>query len=205
MVVSGGHTSLFYVKSFSKIELLGSTQDDACGEAFDKVATILGLSYPGGPIIEKMARNGNKRKIRFKCSNTKEPLNFSFSGIKTAVLYYAQKELKLNKPQCVRKGNWGMGIRRRGLVSDVAASFQAAVIEALVKKSLLACKLKKVRHLVVGGGVAANSYLRERLIQAAYNNNLKVYLSAKELCVDNAAMVAGLGYQMRPQLAGFKR
>jgi len=188
LVVSGGHTGLFYVKNFLKIELLGSTLDDACGEAFDKVATILGLGYPGGPIIEKFASKGNPAKVKFRCSNTKSPLDFSFSGIKTAVLYYVR--------------DTGYGIRDTGplrryplpLIRDIAASFQEAVIDVLVKKSLLACKLKRTNQLVVGGGVAANNRLRERFQQEARNSDTKIYFSPKEFCTDNAAMVAGLGY-----------
>ncbi|MGD9014917.1 MAG: tRNA (adenosine(37)-N6)-threonylcarbamoyltransferase complex transferase subunit TsaD [Candidatus Omnitrophota bacterium] len=178
LVVSGGHTSLFYLKSFTKIKLLGLTQDDACGEAFDKVATILGLGYPGGPLIEKLAKQGNRNRINFRCSNTQNPLNFSFSGIKTAVLYKVEK-LKA-------EGKNG--------AADVAASFQEAVIDALVDKTHLACKLKKANQLVIGGGVAANNRLREKFMQAAEANNLDIYFSPKEFCTDNAAMVAGLGY-----------
>lgn len=175
LVVSGGHTSLFYLKAFSKIQLLGWTQDDACGEAFDKVATILGLSYPGGPIIERLAKKGNPKKVRFGCSNTKQPLNFSFSGIKTAVLYKVKDE--------------GFSAK-----ADIAASFQETVIDVLIKKSTLACKLKNTNQLVIGGGVAANNRLREKFAQAARINNLDIYFSPKEFCTDNAAMVAGLGY-----------
>ena len=179
LIISGGHTSLFFVEGFDKIKILGSTQDDACGEAFDKVARILGLGYPGGPLIERLSRKGNPRKIRFGCSNTKEPLDFSFSGIKTAVLYAVSgKGLSLNEKR------------------DIAASFQEAVISALIKKSLLACRAKGIKILVVGGGVAANNRLRERFYQKARDNGIRCYFAAQELCLDNAAMVAGLGYQL---------
>jgi N6-L-threonylcarbamoyladenine synthase len=177
LVVSGGHTSLYYLKDFDRILLLGSTQDDACGEAFDKVAKILKLGYPGGPVIEKIARSGNPKKIRFGCSNTKTPLDFSFSGIKTAVLYYAQK----NK---VDKKN----------IADICASFQEAALNTLVEKAVMACKIKQVKNLVVGGGVAANNRLREKFEQKAQEEGLNLYFPAKEFCMDNAAMVAGLGY-----------
>ena len=180
LVVSGGHTSLFYVKDFAKIRLLGSTQDDACGESFDKVAKILGLGYPGGPLIEKLAKHGNSKKIKFSCCGTKGALDFSFSGIKTAVLYYVKKHAILPKE----------------LIADIAASFQEAVIDALIKKSVLACKLKKTRHLVVGGGVVANSRLREKLFRETKDKGINTYFPSKELCMDNAAMVAGLGYQL---------
>jgi len=180
LIVSGGHTSLFYVKDFDKFELLGTTQDDACGEAFDKVAKLLGLGYPGGPIIEKIAREGNPKKFKFNCSDTRAPLNFSFSGIKTAVLYKirAHHGLKLSEK------------------ADIAASFQEAAINTLVKKSILACRMKRVNTILVGGGVAANGKLREVFQVQADIDKIKVYFPAKDLCIDNAAMVAGFGYQL---------
>lgn len=179
LIVSGGHTTLFYVKDFDKIDVLGATCDDACGEAFDKVATILGLGYPGGPLIERLAKSGNP-KMQFSCSNAKQPLDFSFSGIKTAVLYYVKKQSTLHSQ----------------LVSDIAASFQEAVIDTLIKKSSLACRLKRTNRLVIGGGVAANNRLRERFYSAAEKNGLNIYFPHPGLCMDNAAMVAGLGYQL---------
>jgi len=179
LIVSGGHTTLFYVKDFDKIDVLGATCDDACGEAFDKVAKILGLGYPGGPLIERLAKSGNP-KMQFSCSNTKQLLDFSFSGIKTAVLYYIKKQSTVHSQ----------------LVRDIAASFQGAVIDTLIKKSLLACRLKKTNRLVIGGGVAANNRLRERLYGEAEKSGLNIYFPHPKLCMDNAAMVAGLGYQL---------
>lgn len=179
LVVSGGHTSLFFVKDFKRIEILGQTQDDACGEAFDKVAKILGLGYPGGPLIEKLAKKSNGKKIKFRCSGTENPLDFSFSGIKTAVLYYARnKQLTISEKR------------------TIAASFQEIVIDTLIKKSLLACKLKKVNRLVLGGGVIANSRLRKKFYEITKTQDINCYFPPKELCVDNAAMVAGLGYKL---------
>jgi N6-L-threonylcarbamoyladenine synthase len=175
LVVSGGHTSLFYIKDFSKIQVLGQTRDDACGEAFDKVAKIMGLGYPGGPLIEKLAKGGNKHKIRFACSGAPE-LDFSFSGIKTAVLYYLKNKkpaFKLNK--------------------DLAASFQESAINVLVNKSLLACKRKKVKQLLIGGGVAANSVLRQRFTASAKLAGVSCFFPKIDLCMDNAAMIAGFG------------
>jgi len=187
LVVSGGHTSLFFVKDFDKIELLGATLDDACGEAFDKVAKILGLGYPGGPVIERLAKNGNSGKIKFSCSNTNHPLDFSFSGIKTAVLYYVRRNVSSDKAQyAIRNTQY----------ADIAASFQEAVIDVLIKKSLLACKIKKAKRLVMGGGVVANSRLREKFYAEAEKSRVKIYFPDKELCLDNAAMVAGLGYKL---------
>jgi len=179
LVVSGGHTSLFLVKDFHRIETLGETQDDACGEAFDKVAKILGLGYPGGPLIEKLAKRGNPKKIKFNCSNTKSVLDFSFSGIKTAVLYY----VKGRKITITEK-------------KDIAASFQESVINTLIHKSFEACRLDGINRLVVGGGVALNCKLREKFLAAAEDANIKCYFPHKSLCMDNAAMVAGLGYQL---------
>jgi N6-L-threonylcarbamoyladenine synthase len=177
LVVSGGHTSLMYLRDVGEIEIIGSTLDDACGEAFDKVAKILGLGYPGGPLIERLARKGNPNRLKFNCSNTERPLDFSFSGIKTAVLYAVKaKLLALNEKK------------------DIAASFQEAVCDTLIRKSLLACKLKKADRLFIGGGVVANNRLRERFYAQMLREKIKVNFPAPGLCTDNAAMVAGLGY-----------
>lgn len=194
LVVSGGHTSLFYVERFSKIKPLGSTQDDACGEAYDKVAGILGLGFPGGPLIEKIARKGNPERIKFRCSNTQHPLNFSFSGIKTAVLYYVQRHALKRTSHSAK--HTAHNTQRTAHIADIAASFQEAVIDALLRKTLLACRLKRTNQLVVGGGVAANSRLREKFMQEAETCGIRIYFSPKEFCTDNAAMVAGLGYRL---------
>lgn len=188
LVVSGGHTSLFYVRRPWKVRLLGSTRDDACGEAFDKVASILGLGYPGGPLVEKAALRGNPAELKFNCGNTQRPLDFSFSGIKTAVLYYVRSRRDTPK-------------KRASSIADIAACFQEAVLETLVEKSVLACRMMKTRQLVIGGGVAANNRLREKFSVQAGINRLKINFSAKEFCTDNAAMVAGLGYRMRTSLS----
>ncbi|MFH1191738.1 MAG: tRNA (adenosine(37)-N6)-threonylcarbamoyltransferase complex transferase subunit TsaD [Candidatus Omnitrophota bacterium] len=176
LVVSGGHTSLFYVKDFSKIKILGQTRDDACGEAFDKVAKIMGMGYPGGPLIEKIAKGANKHKIKFACWGMNTNLDFSFSGIKTAVLYYFRNRkpsLKLRK--------------------DLAASFQESAINVLVKKSLLACKQKKTTNLLIGGGVAVNGCLRQKFMASAKIAGINCFFPQANLCMDNAAMIAGLG------------
>jgi N6-L-threonylcarbamoyladenine synthase len=188
LIVSGGHTTLFYVKDFDKIDVLGATCDDACGEAFDKVAKILGLGYPGGPLIERLAKSGNP-KMQFSCSNTKQLLDFSFSGIKTAVLYYVKK----HSPGIT---DYGLRITDYEIIRDIAASFQETVIDTLIKKSSLACRLKRTSRLVIGGGVAANNRLRERFYSEAEKNGLNIYFPHPKLCMDNAAMVAGLGYQL---------
>ncbi|MCX5700237.1 MAG: tRNA (adenosine(37)-N6)-threonylcarbamoyltransferase complex transferase subunit TsaD [Candidatus Omnitrophica bacterium] len=179
LVVSGGHTSIFHVHDFNKIELLGETKDDACGEAFDKVAKILGLGYPGGPLIEKMAKLGNPKKIKLNCSGSRDDFNFSFSGIKTAILYLTRgRRISLKEKR------------------DICASFQETVIDVLVRKTLAACRLKKSSRLLLGGGVVANNRLREKFILAQKSHKLDLYFPQKSLCMDNAAMVAGLGYQL---------
>ncbi|MBP7216426.1 MAG: tRNA (adenosine(37)-N6)-threonylcarbamoyltransferase complex transferase subunit TsaD [Candidatus Omnitrophica bacterium] len=187
LVVSGGHTSLFLVKDFATIKTLGQTQDDACGEAFDKVAKILGLGYPGGPLIEAIARQGDPQALTLQCSGTQQPLNFSFSGIKTAVLYYVQKKF----PRGIANTRAG-----RQMQADIAASFQESVIDTLLEKSFHACKLTKINRLVVGGGVVANMRLREAFEKRAAQQHVEVYFPTKALCMDNAAMVAGFGYQL---------
>jgi len=189
LIVSGGHTSIFFVKDWDRIETLGETQDDACGEAFDKVAKILRLGYPGGPVIEKMALKGNPKKIKFNCSGTKKPLNFSFSGIKTAVLYYL-------KNHALGNVNQNHPVSNKRLICDIAASFQDAAIDALVRKSLLACSMKETHRLIVGGGVAVNGFLRKKMLDSAKLAGVEVSFPANEFCMDNAAMIAGLGYRL---------
>lgn len=210
LIVSGGHTSLFYVEDLDRIKLIGATLDDACGEAFDKVAKILGLGYPGGPLIERLSKEGNPKKIKFGCSDTKNPLDFSFSGIKTAVLYYVRRLTgslvsqlknrqtgkwfdKLTIPRTIPSTVEGLTNQQ---TNDIAASFQEVVIDTLINKSLLACKMKNIKRLVVGGGVAANNRLREKFLRQFHINGIKCYFPPGELCMDNAAMVAGFGYRL---------
>lgn len=180
LVVSGGHTSLFYVRDFDKMQLLGSTLDDACGESFDKVAKLLGLGYPGGALIEKISKKGKRGKIIFNCCETRQALDFSFSGIKTAVLYSVRKQATL---ALCRK-------------ADIARSFQDSVLGAIVNKSLAACAAMENSRLVVGGGVVMNNQLRERFLEEAGRKGVKCYFPARRFCMDNAAMVAGLGYRL---------
>ncbi|MCX5677781.1 MAG: tRNA (adenosine(37)-N6)-threonylcarbamoyltransferase complex transferase subunit TsaD [Candidatus Omnitrophica bacterium] len=179
LVVSGGHTALFYCKDINDQEVLGQTQDDAVGEAYDKVAKLLGLGYPGGPIIEKMAaRATGKNKITFPRSYLgKDSLDFSFSGVKTAVLYYMQK---VKNPDAV-------------LISDVCYAFQEAALDVLVEKACLACDMKKAKRIVIGGGVAANSGLRRKLLSRSALSGIKAYFPEMKYCMDNAAMVGALG------------
>ena len=178
LVVSGGHSSLFYMKDFKSFKLLGSTRDDAAGEAFDKVARILDLGYPGGPVIDRLASSGVNEEIKFPQATMKGAYDFSFSGTKTAVLYYTQK----NK----NKSDYS--------VAKVAYAFQESVVAALVEKSLKACRKLKVNTLLVGGGVAANSALRASLKAQAIAQGVEVFFPPMALCLDNAAMIAGLAY-----------
>lgn len=189
LIVSGGHTSLYDYHSPLQPVLLGSTIDDAAGEAFDKVASILKLSYPGGPAIEKAAKNGNQKAIKFPVSMLgKNSLDFSFSGIKTAVLYYCHgKDMKgENKVDSMSKQQ----------IADIAASFQAAVVEALVKKTKRAAEKIDAKTILLGGGVAANTELRTRLQQMCDSMKLpkKLLVAPKQYCTDNAVMVASLAY-----------
>lgn len=180
LVVSGGHSSLYYLKNFTHYKLLGQTRDDAAGEAFDKVARIMGLGYPGGPVIDKLAREGKNTQIRFAPAQMPESFDFSFSGVKTAVLYYHR--------QHHQDQNFS--------VNQVAYAFQDSVVSILVKKSIAACRKKKTQTLLVGGGVAANSALRARLIEEGRANGIDVHFPPMPLCLDNAAMIAGLAYHL---------
>jgi N6-L-threonylcarbamoyladenine synthase len=184
LVVSGGHTELVFIREFNDIEIIGRTRDDACGEAFDKVARILNLGYPGGPIVDRLAREGEKGKIRFSCGEFRNSLDFSFSGIKTAVLYYVNKRAVSGERLAVSE------------VNGICAGFQEAVVDTLVKNALSACRLKRASQLVLGGGVSANSLLRERMLALSKTENIQIFLPPLELCLDNAATVAGLGYHL---------
>jgi len=186
LLVSGGHTSLFKCSNPLTMELIGATQDDAAGEAFDKVATILDLGYPGGPVIDQLAKEGNPTAIDFpRTWLRKKPLDFSFSGLKTAVLYHVRGK-DLAKPDSSHLS--------RQEKADVAASFQAAVVEVLVEKAVLACRECGFPRLLVGGGVAANSYFRQELEKRMAKEKIELIMAPFKLCTDNAAMVAGLAY-----------
>lgn len=169
LVVSGGHTNLVYVHDYTKFEMLARTRDDAVGEAFDKVARVLGLPYPGGPEVSKLAKLGNPT---YKLPKTKfDNYDFSFSGIKTAVINLAHKEgEKLKK-------------------ADLASSFETTVCEELVDTTIKVMKDKNLKEVVLAGGVSANGYLRELLTKKAEENSFKVYMPDLKYCTDNAAMV----------------
>ncbi len=185
LVVSGGHTSLFRVNGPLDISELGATIDDAAGEAFDKVSTMLGLGYPGGPRVEHAAEGGDPRAVAFpRTMLDSDSLDFSFSGIKTAVLYC------VNGPG---QTSGGLELISSGRVGDIAASFQQAVVDVLVKKTLRAVDLTGLQSVVLGGGVAANTLLRESLAQACAQRSVRFVAAEKAYCTDNGVMIAALG------------
>ena len=189
LIVSGGHTSLYDYHSPLEPKLLGSTIDDAAGEAFDKVATILNLPYPGGPAIERIAKNGNPKAIDFpRTMLDKASLDFSFSGIKTAVLYHCRGQ--------DMKGRNKVGSMTAQEIADIAASFQAAVIDVLIAKTRRAVEKINAKTVILGGGVAANSALREALQKYCDSDHpcRKLLVAPKQYCTDNAVMVASLAY-----------
>ncbi|MEE0248019.1 tRNA (adenosine(37)-N6)-threonylcarbamoyltransferase complex transferase subunit TsaD [Peptacetobacter hiranonis] len=179
LIVSGGHTHLVEVKDYGEYEILGRTRDDASGEAFDKVARAMGLGYPGGPIIDKLAKEGNKDAIEFPRAYMDEGYDFSFSGIKSAVLNYLNAK-KMKKEEIVE--------------ADVAASFQDAVTDVLANKAIKAAKEKGYSIITLSGGVASNSGLREKIEMLGKENGIEVKYPPLILCTDNAAMIGCAGY-----------
>jgi N6-L-threonylcarbamoyladenine synthase len=176
LVVSGGHTELYHCHAPGAYRLLGQTRDDAAGEAFDKVSKLLGLGYPGGPVIDRLAREGDPQAIAFpRAYLAKQSLDFSFSGIKTAVLQYVRKHPTSG-------------------AADLAASFQQAVIEVLVRKTLAAVEQCGVSQVVVTGGVAANSQLRRDMHRACAEGGFQLAIPHPRFCTDNGAMIAAAGY-----------
>jgi N6-L-threonylcarbamoyladenine synthase len=183
LTVSGGHTQLVLVAKPFEYRILGETMDDAAGEAFDKVAKMLGIGYPGGPEIDRLAQTGNPKYVDFPRPYLAEnSLEFSFSGLKTSVLYY------------LRKTGFDKARAESKVVADIAASFQAAVIDVLVHKLLLGAVKFGVRDIAVAGGVAANSELRRRLEKASEDEGLRLFIPKFEYCTDNGAMIAMVGY-----------
>ena len=191
LVVSGGHTSIFHLQSSTDCELLGKTIDDAVGEAYDKTATILGLGYPGGPALDKLAQQGNDSAHDLPIAQLgRDSLDFSFSGLKTAMLYAVR-----GQPQ--KQGNSHVFMRSaddltQQQIADFAASFQRAAVTALLRKLKTALDRYDVSTLLVGGGVSANSRLRRELTELADKRNLDLRLPEMQYCMDNAAMIAGL-------------
>ncbi|WP_196593933.1 tRNA (adenosine(37)-N6)-threonylcarbamoyltransferase complex transferase subunit TsaD [Pectinatus sottacetonis] len=180
LVVSGGHTALVHMKDYNSFSLIGQTRDDAAGEAFDKVARLLGLPYPGGPQIDKLAKQGNPEAVDFpKALMNKNNYEFSFSGLKSAVINYIhnaeQRSETINK-------------------ADVAASFQKTVVDILVYKVITAAEKMSIKKIALAGGVAANSLLEQKLSEECRKNGMDFYYPSRILCTDNAAMIACRGY-----------
>ena len=179
LLASGGHTAIGIVKSYTDLEILGGTLDDAVGEAFDKVARVLSLPYPGGPNVEKLAESGKNVIPMPKMLKNNGGYNFSYSGLKTAVINYVHKEQQAG---------------REYSREDVAASFQHAAVDIICDKAVLAAKENGIDTLAIGGGVAANGYLRNYLTEKCADKSIKLILPPKKLCTDNAAMIAAEGY-----------
>lgn len=180
LVVSGGHTTLVKVKGPGDYQTLGKTRDDAAGEAYDKVAKLLNLPYPGGPVIDRLAREGDPEAIRFPRGMLTKGYDFSFSGLKTAVRVYLE-----NNP-----------VSSEDHLRDICASFQAAVVEVLVTKVKRAVKRTKIKRVVLSGGVAANSALREAMKREADALGVELYVPPPQYCTDNGAMIASAGYYL---------
>ncbi len=180
LIVSGGHTSLYFVDESWHIKEIGHTVDDAAGEAFDKIARYLGLGYPGGPVIEKLSKKGDPDYIYLpRPMIDSGDFNFSFSGLKTALIYRTKKE-----PKILAEEN----------IPGLVASFQRSIVEVLTEKTVRACRKFDTGKVLVSGGVAANSRLREELERKGRKNNIRIFIPPVYLCTDNAAMVACLGY-----------
>lgn len=180
LIASGGHSHIVYVKDYTDYEILGTTHDDAAGEAFDKAARVLGLPYPGGALMEKLAKDGDPHAIAFpKVTFADDPFSFSFSGIKTAVINYVH-----NKEQTGETFS----------PNDLAASFTEAVTGVLAEKAIAAAVTHTPKKLAIAGGVSANAFLRDKLSVLCQKNNIELFLPEKKLCGDNAAMIASQGY-----------
>lgn len=177
LVVSGGHTNVYLVKNYHEFQLLGQTRDDAAGEAFDKAAKLLNLGYPGGVVIDKIAKSGNPNAFNFPRA-MKDSTDFSFSGLKTSLLTMLKKR--------------GRQFEKNEL-PDIAASYQEAIIDVLVAKTLRAARENNISQIVVCGGVAANSRLRQKFTQTAAAHRMELFIPPVILCTDNAAMIAALG------------
>lgn len=182
LTISGGHTQIVQVNDFFDMKIIGQTLDDAVGEAFDKSAKILGLPYPGGPLIDKYAATGDPHKFEFTIPNVKD-LDFSFSGLKTNILYFIQRQTKEN-PDFIKNN-----------LEDICASIQYTIITILMKKLKKAVKQTGIKEIAIGGGVSANSGIRKVLTEAQTKYGWKTYIPKFEYCTDNAAMIGIVGYQ----------
>jgi N6-L-threonylcarbamoyladenine synthase len=181
LTVSGGHTQLVWVNSPTQMEIIGETLDDAVGEAFDKTAKLIGLPYPGGPLIDQLAKKGDPHKFKFPMGEI-PGLNYSFSGIKTAILYFLQKEVQKN-PHFIEENK-----------ADICASVQHTLIEILLKKVKRAMREKNCAQIAIAGGVSANSGLRTKLQELGAKENWEVFIPAFSYCTDNAGMIAMAGH-----------
>jgi N6-L-threonylcarbamoyladenine synthase len=179
LIVSGGHTCLYRVDDFGSYRELGRTRDDAAGEAFDKVSKLLGHGYPGGPVIDALAQNGNPGAIDFPRAYLPGSLDFSFSGLKTSVLNYLKEQSAEDIDQALH---------------DIAASFQASIVDVLVRKVEWAIKKEHIKRVAVSGGVAANSELRKRMKEMSKRREVELFMPSPSLCTDNAAMISAAGY-----------
>ncbi len=179
LIVSGGHTSLYTVNSYTDFRLLGKTRDDAAGEAFDKASKLLGLGYPGGVEIDRISKEGDPRSINFpRPFKNASSFDFSFSGIKTSLVYFLKKNPIIDEDR----------------LRDICASYQEAIVETLVSKTLSAAKLNEIRNVVISGGVASNSRLRELAKERFEQEGISLFIPSPEYCTDNAAMIGALGY-----------
>ncbi len=176
LVVSGGHTSIYIVKGFGMYTEIARTRDDAAGEAYDKVSKLLGFGYPGGPVIDEMARKGDPEAIAFPRAKLKKGHDFSFSGLKTAVLNYIRKHPESKK-------------------EDIAAGFQASVVDVLTGRAIELAGLSGIKSIALSGGVSANSGLRRKIKDCTSGKGINIYLPSLHLCTDNAAMIAAAGYR----------
>ncbi len=203
LIVSGGHTCLYSVDGFGKYRELGRTRDDAAGEAYDKVSKLLGLGYPGGPVIDRLAQDGNPKAINFPRAYLPESLDFSFSGLKTAVLNFLKAAVGRKSPPLfppLANGGIRGGINSKlqtlnsELINDIAASFQASIVDVLVRKTEWAIKKEHLKRVTLSGGVAANSELRKRMREMGEEREVEIFIPSVSLCTDNAAMIAAAGY-----------
>jgi N6-L-threonylcarbamoyladenine synthase len=189
LVVSGGTSSIYRADTFTKFTLLGRTRDDAAGEAFDKVAKLLGFPYPGGPVISREAQSGNNKAIQFPRSwLEKGSLDFSFSGLKTSVLNHCNREKQRNNPL---------------QLADICASFQEAAVEVLVEKTLLAASQQSIQTIVLGGGVSSNPRLRQLMERRCNEDGKKLHIPRPSYCTDNGAMIAIAGLHSHRKNSGF--